>query len=252
MNKKLIYSILIFLLACGNIQSSSAQNTPYVDDKLLHFGFFLELDMPSYLIEEVDSLEQLQAPFADGHVYHPRTSAVGAGFAAGFITDLRLTRHLNLRFTPALHFGERTITYKSYTNTNIQGSQSGMTNKISVLTIPVTIPLYLKWSAEREGNYRPYVIAGGGVELECFRPKDKVILHKPFDAFVSAGFGCDFYFRWFKFCPEIKYQIGFLDAHISTMEVEKEGWQLSRPDYFYSNAIGRMTHQRISIAFNFE
>ena len=116
-----------------------------------------------------------------------------------------------------------------------------------MLTIPVSIPLYLKWSAERYINYRPYVLVGGGVEFECFRDKEKEILHEPFDAFVSAGFGCDFYFRWFKFCPEIKYQIGFLDAH-----VQDEGWGISEKDYFYSNSIKRMTHQKVSVVFNFE
>lgn len=253
MTKQLLYNILfILLLLCGNILKSQAQNNPYVDNKLIHFGFFLELDVLSYLVVENDSLTQLQLPNADGNVYHLRSSAVGAGFAAGFITDLRLSRHLNLRFTPALHFGERTLQYKSYTKPTIQGSTEALRDKIGVLTIPISIPLYLKWSAEREQNYRPYIIVGGGVQFECFRKKDGVILHQPFDTFVSAGFGCDFYFRWFKFCPEIKYKIGFLDAHVPTSRTEAEGWQLSAPDYFYSNAIKRLTHQELSIAFNFE
>lgn len=253
MTKQLIYSlVLVLLMFCSNIQKSQAQNNLYIDNKLIHFGFFLELDVLSYLVEENDSLTQVQLPNADGNVYHLRSSAVGAGFAAGFIADLRLSRHLNLRFTPALHFGERTLQYKSYTKPIIQGSTEALRDNIGVLTIPISIPLYLKWSAEREQNYRPYVIVGGGVQFECFRKKDAVILHQPFDVFVSAGFGCDFYFRWFKFCPEIKYKIGFIDAHVPTNRTEAEGWQLSAPDYFYTNAIQRLTHQELSIAFNFE
>lgn len=249
-NKKLILAIICALLACGS-GLSVAQNNPYVDDKLIHFGFFLGIDMLSYHIQENDSATQLGMPGSDGHVYHPRTMAVGPGFQVGFITDLRLTKHLNLRFTPALHFGERTITYKSYTNDSIAGIGC-LNNKPSLLTIPISIPLYLKWSAERQKNYRPYVTVGGGVEFECFRDKEKVILHKPFDAFISAGFGCDFYFRWFKLCPEIKYQIGFLDAHVPTNQTQDNAWGLSAGDYFYSNAIKRMTHQKLSIVFNFE
>ena len=203
-NIRLIYAaICILLLSTGGLR---AQNNPYVDDKLLHFGFFFGLDLLSYHIQENDSITQLTMPGANGNVYHPRTMAVGPGFQVGFITDLRLTKHLNLRFTPALHFGERTIRYKSYTTDTINGiSRAG--NKPSLLTIPISIPLYLKWSAERQVNYRPYVIVGGGVEFECFRDKEKVVLHQPFDAFVSAGFGCDFYFRWFKLCPEIKIRL---------------------------------------------
>ena len=257
MRKRLQLIGVLFVLLMATLPLR-AQNNPYVDDKLLHFGFFLGLDMMSYHIEENDSLTQLGMVGANGNVYHPRTSVVGPGLELGFITDLRLTRHLNLRFTPGLHFGERSVQYKKwnnkdkqYTTEDINGA-SDQGSRPSVLTIPVSIPLYLKWSSEREVNYRPYVIVGGGVQIECFRNKEKVLLHKPFDAFVSAGIGCDFYFRWFKLCPEIKYKIGFLDAHVPATETEENAWGISEGDYFYTNAIKRMTHQQLSIVFNFE
>lgn len=240
----------IALLAVGK---TYAQNNPYVDDKLFHLGFFLGIDMLSYNIQENDSITQANMPKFDGNVYHPRTMSVGPGVSVGFIADLRLTEHLNLRFTPSLSFGERSVTYKSYTvaDSLVGHMNDGVRNKPSILTIPVSIPLYLKWSAERQANYRPYVVVGGGIQVECFRDKDKVILHKPFDAFVSAGFGCDFYFRWFKLSPEIKYQIGFLDAHTPTTAMD-DAWQLDEHKYFYSDAIKKMTHQKLSIIFNFE
>ena len=249
MNKKLLTFSILSILLCGNIRVSMAQNNPYIDDKLFHLGFFIGADMLSYHIEENDAAKQMELaatldniPSNDSIVYHPRTMAVGPGFQVGFITDLRLHKYLNLRFTPALHFGERTINYT--------GDSTAMTN---ILTIPISIPLYLKWSAPRVKNYRPYILAGGGVEFECFRnKKNTVILHTPFDAFVSAGFGCDLYFRMFKLSPEIKYQIGFLDAHVPTSRTEEEGWGLSEGQYFYTDAIKRVIHQKISITFNFE
>ena len=251
-NKLVKYTLcVIAVLALGK---AHAQNNPYVDDKLIHFGFFMGIDMLSYNIQENDAETQANMPKYDGNVYHPRTMSVGPGFDVGFIADLRLSKHLNLRFTPSLSFGERSVTYTSYTKADslIGILNDGARNKPSILTIPVSIPIYLKWSAERQANYRPYVIVGGGVQVECFRDKEKVILHKPFDAFVSAGFGCDFYFRWFKLCPEIKYQIGFLDAHTPTSAMEEESWQLNEQKYFYSDAIKKMTHQKLSIVFNFE
>jgi hypothetical protein len=226
-----------------------AQNNPYVDERLLHFGFFLGIDMLSYNIQETDSITQ--QGISNGHVYHPRSSVVGPGFEVGFVTDLRLTRHLNLRFTPGLHFGERTIQYKSYTTKQISDSK-GDGSQQSLLTIPVSLPLYLKWSSEREVNYRPYVIVGGGVQFECFKDKDRVLVHQTFDAFLSAGFGCNFYFRWFKLCPEIKYKIGFLDVNTPISQAEQEGWGISKEYHFYSNVIKRMTNQQLSIVFNFE
>ena len=213
-----------------------AQNNPFVDEKLFHWGFFLGFDMLSYNIEE--------APMENANGYVARVMGVGPGFQVGFITDLRLHRYLNLRFTPALHFGDRKVTYIN--------PLAGDTLTPNILTIPLSLPVYLKWSAPRIANFRPYVLVGGGVEFECYRDKEKEILHKPFDAFVSAGFGCDLYFRWFKLSPEIKYQIGFLDAHVPISEAEKHNWEIGANNYFYTNAINRMTHQKLSIVFNFE
>jgi hypothetical protein len=253
MKNRLIKCVVccILLFAIGK---TYAQNNPYVDDKLIHFGFFLGVDMLSYNIQENDAETQASMPKYDGNVYYPKTMSVGAGFDVGFITDLRLSRHLNLRFTPSLSFGERSVTYKcnNLADSLIGYYNDGIGNKPRILTIPVSIPLYLKWSADRHINYRPYVVVGGGVQFECFRDKEKPILHKTFDAFVSAGFGCDLYFRWFKLSPEIKYQIGFIDAHITTDKAEQEAWQLNEKTYFYSDAIKKMTHQKLSIIFNFE
>lgn len=249
-NKLVKYALCaIAMLAIGK---TYAQNNPYVDNRLLHFGFFLGVDMLSYNIQENDSLTQLGMKGSNGHVYHPRAMSVGPGFEVGFIGDLRLSEHLNLRFTPSLSFGERTINCKTFQDGKDSLVTPNKSGSNRLLTIPVSIPLYLKWSAEREVNYRPYVIVGGGVQFECFRDKEKLVLHKPFDAFISAGFGCDFYFRWFKLCPEIKYQIGFIDAHVPTSNTEEEGWQLGEADYYYSNSIKKMTHQKLSIVFNFE
>ncbi len=249
--KRYFIHITLVLVLCCVVQSVHAQNNPYVDDKPVHFGFHLGINFMSFNVHETDSITQLAN--GDGHtIYHPRVKSLTPGFSVGFITDVRLTRHLNLRCTPALHFGQKTITYKSFQRPDslIHGTKTG--NKASVLSLPISIPLYLKWSAEREMNYRPYVIAGGGVSFDLGRDKDKVIYQKAFDYFVEVGFGCDFYFRWFKLCPEIKYQIGFANVLTPINEAGQAQWNIAADDYFYSNSIARMTNQAISIVFNFE
>ena len=139
LSKQICIAICFVLAAVAS--PLMAQNNPYVDDKLLHFGFSLGVDMLSYSVEEADSLLQMQKYDA---VYHARTSVPGIGFCVGFITDLRLARHLNLRFCPGMHFGERTITYKSYQDSVISGTNC-TNNRPSVLCLPIDIPLYLKW-----------------------------------------------------------------------------------------------------------
>lgn len=226
-----------------------AQHNPYKDDKLLHFGFSLGVDFLSYGVEEADSLVQIEK---HGSVYHARTTAPGIGFSVAFITDLRLTRHLNLRFCPGMHFGERTITYKNYSMSDAEIKGTTTNNKPSVLCLPIELPLYLKWSAEREVNYRPFVSLGGGVSFDLGRSKDRVILQQTMDYFIEVGVGCDLYFRWFKLAPEIRYRIGFNNMLTPVDDSDKEEWGLSAEDYFYTNALSRLTNQQISLIFNFE
>ncbi|MCQ2341770.1 MAG: PorT family protein, partial [Paludibacteraceae bacterium] len=68
------------------------------------------------------------------------------------------------------------------------------------------------------------------------------------DYFVTFGFGCDFYMQWFKFCPEIRYQVGFKNA-ITPIDERPE---LAKSDYFYTQALSRLRNQMITITFNFE
>lgn len=246
---KQIYITICFVLAMV-ASPLMAQNNPYVDDKLLHFGFSLGVDFLSYGVEEADSLLQMQR---HGTVYHARTTAPGVGFSVGFIADLRLARHLNLRFCPGMHFGERTITYKNYSISDYDIKGTNCTdNRPSVLCLPIDIPLYLKWSAEREVNYRPYVTLGGGVSFDLGRAKDKVLLQKTTDCFMEVGLGCDLYCRWFKLAPEIRYRIGFNNMLTPTADCEKEEWKLPLGDYFYTDALSKLTNQQVSLIFNFE
>jgi hypothetical protein len=246
---KQIYITICFVLAMV-ASPLMAQNNPYVDDKLLHFGFSLGVDFLSYGVEEADSLLQMQR---HGTIYHARTTAPGVGFSVGFIADLRLARHLNLRFCPGMHFGERTITYKNYSISDYDIKGTNCTdNRPSVLCLPIDIPLYLKWSAEREVNYRPYVTLGGGVSFDLGRAKDKVLLQKTTDCFMEVGLGCDLYCRWFKLAPEIRYRIGFNNMLTPTADCEKEEWKLPLGDYFYTDALSKLTNQQVSLIFNFE
>lgn len=243
----------IFLTSCVAflmvvLTPLKAQHNPYVDDNLIHFGFSLGVDFLSYSVEGADSLMQMDKYQA---VYHARTTAPGVGFSVGFIADLRLARHLNLRFCPGMHFGERTLTYMSYQDTDISGTNC-TNNRPSVLCLPIDIPLYLKWSAEREVNYRPYVTLGGGVSFDLGRSKDKVLLQQTMDYFLDIGIGCDLYFRWFKLAPEIRYRIGFNNVLTPIADAEKEDWKLPAGDFFYTDALSKLTNQQISLIFNFE
>jgi hypothetical protein len=214
---------------------------PYVDERRVHFGFSLGINLMSYYVK--DSQDTI-----NGEVYHARVSSLMPGFSVGFITDVRLTRHLSLRLCPALHFGQKTLRYKNESGNPIRGVDDSFKDKAELISLPVSIPLYLKWAAERHNNYRPYLIGGGGVQFDFGGQKERPLLQRKFDYFVEFGFGCDFYTRWFKFCPEIKYQVGF--ANMITPVNERT--ELPVQNEFYTRALKRLTNQMLTLTFNFE
>lgn len=229
------------------VSAQQAQNKPYVDDKLFHFGFQLGLNFSSFSV--TDSELPITNPITGKtEIYHARVSSVLPGFHVGFITDLRLCKYLNLRFCPGMQFTSRTLTYKTESGNPVEGTPGKFGKNIDVLAMPVYLPLYLKWSASREGNYRPYLIGGGGASFNVSRDREKPVLLNLMDYFCEVGFGVDIYFRWFKFCPEITYRIGFANQ-LAPSDGRNE---LAPQDVFYTDALSRLTNHSVCITFNFE
>ena len=242
--KKLFYILLT--LCAISAQAQESQNRPYVDDKLFHFGFQLGVNFSSFGV--TDSELEIEDPITGiKEIYHSRVSSVLPGFHVGFITDLRLCKYLNLRFCPGMQFTSRTLSYKTESGNPVKGSM-GKGATVDVLAMPVYLPLYLKFSAMREGNYRPYVIAGGGASFNVSRDREKPVLMNMMDYFAEVGFGVDLYFRWFKFCPEITYRIGFGDQ-LTPISQRNE---VAAENKFYTDAISRMTTHCVCLTFNFE
>ena len=237
-----LYSVL-----CTPLFAQKAQNRPYVDDKLFHFGFQLGLNFSSFGV--TDSELPIANPLTgETEIYHARVSSILPGFNVGFVSDLRLCKFLNLRFCPGLQFTSRTLNYKTESGHKVEGTPGKRGSTIDVLAIPINLPVYLKYSADREGNYRPYVIAGGGVSFNVSRDREKPVLLNLMDYFCEVGFGVDLYFRWFKFCPELTYRMGFANQ----LYPSANRMELAPMDAFYTDALSRLTNHSICLTFNFE
>jgi hypothetical protein len=218
-----------------------------VDDKLVHIGFQLGVNFSSFSV--TDSELPITNPITgQTEIYHARVSSLLPGFHVGFVSDLRLCQYLNLRFCPGIMFTSRTLTYKTESGRPVEGTPGKFHQHMDVLAMPVYLPLYLKWSAAREGNYRPYVIGGGGASFNVSRDREKPVLLNTMDYFCEVGFGVDLYFRWFKFCPEITYRIGFANQ-LAPADGRNE---LAAQDRFYTDALSRLTSHCICLTFNFE
>ncbi len=216
-----------------------AQHRVYSDDKLFHFGFLLGINLMDYKVNEtMDVLD-------NGEQYYVRESNITPGFSVGLIGDLRLCRHLNLRFTPTFHFAQRTLSYKTVSG----GKNGGVAMKTDILSMPIEFPLLLKFSALRHKHARVFVTGGGGISYDVARDKERMLLMKPLDYFVTVGAGCDIYFPFFKFGPEIRFTLGFNNI-ITPIDERPE---LTLPEQRrYTMAIKRVTNRMITLIFNFE
>lgn len=234
---------LILILVQVSVYSS-AQFSNYIgDDKIIHFGFSLGVNTMDFGI--TPSLLPI-----DEKVYQVDVSRLKPGFSVGIISDMQLSRYFNLRFTPTLHFGERELSYSySYIENDSVKVKGG--GSVSVGSAPLCLPLYLKYSAERYGNIRPYLIGGGGVSIDLGRDKEKPVYLKPLDLYLEFGVGCEIYFWFFKLAPELKFAIGGNNLFVPLEERDGEG-TLSESDKKFSEALSKLTSKIITLTFNFE
>ena len=224
---KLKKFILLVVLFSGIGSACRAEgNLPFVDQKLIHFGFLLGINAMDFKVNPNDSA---------------RVSREEPGFTVGIISDLRINRYLNLRFIPTLHFGERALNYPF---------KVGSDSILNISSIPICFPIYLKYSAERKGNYRPYLIGGVGVsyDLATNANSDNPVTLRPFNFYTEFGVGCDIYFSFFKLSPELKYSIGYNDILVPVEE--RAG--LTGPKQRFTKAISQLTSRMLTLTFNFE
>jgi hypothetical protein len=225
------YVLFCFCFA-GLSYFGNAQNLPYADYKPIHFGFSLGFNTMDFGVTP-----SLDSVGSGKKVYNAAVSTLKPGFSVGIVSDLRINRYLNLRFTPTLHFGERQLNYVA---------SGGTLDSVSFISIPVSFPLYLKYSAERKDNYRPYVIWGVGSYIDLGRNKENKAILQPIDFYTEFGVGCDLYFPFFKLSPELKFALGFNDM------IDHKFEPANPNDKIYSQAISRLTSRMVTLTFNFE
>jgi|GEM_PF-99331 len=253
--KYLVVSFILF----GLFSAKSQGNLPYHDNQFrfglpLHFGFFVGMNTMDFGV-------QLSHMETDGRMYLAEVSGLMPGFTAGLTANLRLNRYFSLRFAPSINFTERTLTFLSYEGTSHGGNafvRPEVPNlqdlhRENIFSVPLILPVHLKYYAERVHNFRPYLLIGGGAFIDFGRDQEKNILLRPFDYFVEIGTGCNIYFPFFRFSPELRFAIGFNNMITPTADrLAGAGGGNVAQFAPYTNAISRLTTKMITLAFNFE
>lgn len=234
MIRKCIYLILLLLLPMVSVaQERKVQNKPYIDYRRLHYGFFVGTHLQDMEFANNGFVtENGESWFADIADYSP-------GFSVGVLADLRLSTHFSLRLIPTMHFGQNSIVFRE--------QNSGEISRQQVKTTYISMPLHVKFSAERFNNYRPYLTAGVSPMLNLTVKKQKQLLLKKFDLMVEIGAGCDFYLPFFKLIPELKFAFSLLDI------LEKERKDLLDANYMkFTQSVDKVVGKMIVLSFYFE
>jgi len=228
--------IFTFLFVSGKSFSQrhkQPQNLARYDYQKIHFGFTLGINELNFNMQKNsntitnDSLKTLY-------------SKSQKGFNLGIVSNLRIGKYTDLRFVPALIFGERHLEYGFIDSLN---SNNNQTKKIESTILD--FPIYIKYKSERYNNFRAYVIGGIKYSMDI-ASQDKIddegqeiVKLKKNDLMGEIGFGLDFYLKYFKFSPQIKISYGLLDL-------------LTKDQSVYTQSINRLTTNGWMLSFTFE
>jgi len=228
-------------------QERKVQNRPYTDLRPLHLGILVGMNLQDMELENVgpqtilqeDGTSKTQTIVCDDDKWN-------AGFSVGVLADLRLSKHLNLRFTPTMHFGAKHLTFYNMTELNAEGRLLEMTQDMK--STYISFPVDLKFSAERWNNYRPYVIAGVNQLVNLTSKNQDFLQLKRTDTMIEVGLGCDLYLPFFKLIPELKFCYSLTNAIDSSHANELQDTNKR----MYANAVSSGQSKMIVLTFYFE
>lgn len=202
-------------------------NLENFDKQRVHWGYFLGFNNYDFKFD-------YKTPGADVQVQSQ------TGFNVGLVGNLRLHEYFDLRFEPGLYFNQRNLTFPGFT-TEIDGLRE-------VKSTYIHFPLLLKFSSERIGNIRPYLVGGVGTALNLSSnadAKDDNMNNRfrmiKWTNFYEVGIGIDLYFEYFKFSPSIR----------GVFSIDDELVRDNDPNSPYTSNIDAMQTRAVFINFTF-
>lgn len=235
-NTKYFIVIILIIFSANNAFSQrykKPQNLVRYDFQKIHFGFTLGINELNF------NLQKNTNTITNDTLKTIYTKSL-KGFNLGIVSNLRLGKYLDLRFVPALIFGERHLSYGFNDSLNISNDEI---KKIESTLLD--FPIYLKYKSERYNNFRAYVLTGIKYSLDLASKDEiddegqEIVKLKKNDLMGEIGFGLDFYLEYFKFSPQIKISYGLLNL-------------LTNDNTIYTESINKLTTNGWMLSFTFE
>lgn len=174
-------------------------NRPYADLKRWHLGFSVGAHVQDLSFTHNGHVTP------EGEKWVAEVPDFSPGFCVNVLADLRLHKYLNLRLSPGMYFGSKTVEMIDY------NSNGDFKTRQDVKSTYVVVPLDLKISGDRMRNVRPYVTTGVMATFDVSKKRSEALMFNSTDTYLCIGMGLDFYLPFFKLNPEIKFCFGLTD-----------------------------------------
>ena len=235
------FFLMFFCVLSGYSAMSQENWGGGVDDERLNFGFQFNYVSSEFKVLKADGWENLMSP--DPMNYNRLRSVSSSskpGFGIGLVSNLKMTEHTDLRFTPSMIFADKELRFDYY------GDESLIKTVQSTF---IDLPLGIKLKSDKRKNFRAYMIAGGKYSRNIVSKKklddtdfveaEKLVANKRGFFSYEAGMGLDFYFQYFKMSPEIKFTQSFNSV-------------LDRRGNYFDRSLDKLYHKGIQISLFFE
>lgn len=210
------------------------QNRPYADMRRWNLGFSVGLYTSDLMFTHNGLITE------NGEQWRLDQPGYQPGFCVNGLFNLRLNNYFSLRLSPGLYFGSRGIEMREW--------ETGASEKQTIKSTFIVLPVDIKYSAMRYRNARPYVTAGVMPAFDINKKRSDILQLKTNDCYLSVGFGCDFYLPYFKLIPELKFCFGLSDVLVH-----------DRPDlvddpnkFKFTQSVKKATSKMIVLTFYFE
>lgn len=206
---RLCLTVLMFaagVLGAAAKPGDKILNRPYADQKPIHLGFSVGMHFQDLKFTH----NGFVAP--NGAQWVAEVPGWSPGFCVNVLGDLRLHKYFNLRLSPGMYFGSKTVQMIDFKSAENGIGSATVTSTQDVKSAYVVVPLDLKISGDRYHNSRPYVTLGVMGTFDVSKKRSEQLMFNTADAYLTVGLGCDFYLPFFKFIPEIKFCFGLTDV----------------------------------------
>ena len=228
-----IIAALCIATSCVAQRRYVIQHKPYIDLRPMHFGIAVGMNLQ-------DIEFKTDAPIVcDADRWN-------TGFSVGVLADMRLSDNLNLRIVPTMHFGAKHLTLLKLDETDTHGNPRTETQDLK--NTYLSVPIDLKFSAQRWNNIRPYMLAGVNGMVNLTNKSQEIVQLQRTDLMLEVGLGCDLYLPFFKLAPELKFCYGLGNR------IDKSHVADIKDDYkkTYANSIKSGHTKMIVLTFYFE